>query len=178
MEIASFEDVLAFWFSAAQSSRWYAKDDKFDAEIRQRFLSTYDAANSGTLDEWCDIPKSLLALIILLDQFPRNMFRGSPRAFASDARAVSLTKEGIKRGFDRSLTGPQLDFFYMPLMHSEALSDHDLLLEQGHGDNRYAQEHREIIARFGRFPHRNQTLGRESTVEEALYLAATPHPSF
>jgi uncharacterized protein (DUF924 family) len=100
MEIASFEDVLAFWFSAAQSSRWYAKDDKFDAEIRQRFLSTYDAANSGTLDEWCDIPESLLALIILLDQFPRNMFRGSPRAFASDARAVSLTKEGIKRGFD------------------------------------------------------------------------------
>jgi hypothetical protein len=89
-----------------------------------------------------------------------------------------LTKEGIKRGFDRSLTGAQLDFFYMPPMHSEALSDHDLLLEQGHGDNRYAQEHREIIARFGRFPHRNQTLGREITAEESLYLATAPHPSF
>jgi uncharacterized protein (DUF924 family) len=178
MEIASFEDVLAFWFSEAQSSLWYANDDKFDAEIRQRFLSTYEAANSGTLDEWRNTPESMLALIILLDQFPRNMFRGSPPAFASDARAVNLTKEGIKRGFDRSLTEAQLDFFYMPLMHSEALSDHDLLLEQGHGDSRYAQEHREIIARFGRFPHRNQTLGRESTVEEASYLASGSYPSF
>ena len=181
MEIASFEDVLAFWFSEAQSSRWYANDENFDAEIRQRFLSTYEAANSGTLDEWRNTPESMLALIILLDQFPRNMFRGLPRAFASDARAVSLTKEGVKRGFDRSLTEVQLDFFYMPLMHSEALSDHDLLLElleQGYGDNRYAQEHREIIARFGRFPHRNQTLGRESTIEEASYLASGSYPSF
>jgi uncharacterized protein (DUF924 family) len=178
MEIASFEDVLAFWFSEAQSSRWYDKDGNFDAEIRQRFLSTYDAANSGTLDEWSNTPESLLALIILLDQFPRNMFRGSPRAFASDARAVSLTKEGIKRGFDRALTEAQLDFFYMPLMHSEALDDHDILLEQGHGNNRYAQEHREIIARFGRFPHRNQTLGRDCSVEEASYLASGSYPSF
>jgi uncharacterized protein (DUF924 family) len=178
MEIAFFEDVLAFWFSEALSSRWYASDENFDAEIRQRFLSTYEAANSGTLDEWRNFPQSMLALIILLDQFPRNMFRGSPRAFASDARAVNLTKEGIKRGFDRSLIGDQLDFFYMPLMHSEALSDHDLLLEQGHGDNRYAREHGEIIARFGRFPHRNQTLERESTVEEASYLASGSYPSF
>jgi uncharacterized protein (DUF924 family) len=178
MEIASFEDVLAFWFSEAQSSRWYDKDGNFDAEIRQRFLSTYDAANSGTLDEWSNTPESLLALIILLDQFPRNMFRGSPRAFASDARAVSLTKEGIKRGFDRALTEAQLDFFYMPLMHSEALDDHDILLEQGHGNNRYAQEHRGVIARFGRFPHRNQTLGRDCSVEEASYLASGSYPSF
>ena len=120
----------------------------------------------------------MLALIILLDQFPRNMFRGSPRAFASDARAVNLTKEGIRQGFDRSLTEAQLDFFYMPLMHSEALDDHDILLEQGHGNNRYAQEHREIIARFGRFPHRNQTLGRDCSVEEASYLASGSYPSF
>jgi len=147
MEIASFEDVLAFWFSEAQSSLWYANDDKFDAEIRQRFLSTYEAANSGTLDEWRNTPESMLALIILLDQFPRNMFRGSSRAFASDAYAVRLTKEGIERGFHGSLRGAQLDFFFMPLMHSESLSDHDLLTQLGYGGNRYARQHRKIIAR-------------------------------
>jgi len=99
MENISSQDVLAFWFSSAQKSRWYAKDEQFDAEIRQRFLATYEAAYAGELDKWRSTPESLLALIILLDQFPRNMFRGSPRAFASDAYAVRLTKEGIERGF-------------------------------------------------------------------------------
>jgi uncharacterized protein (DUF924 family) len=171
MEIASSQDVVAFWFSSAQTSRWYAKDVKFDEEIRRRFLTTYEAACSGTLDEWRRTPESLLSLIILLDQFPRNMFRDSARAFASDGQAVRLTKEGIVGGLDRSLSGAQLNFFYMPLMHSESLSDQDLLIERGHGDNRYAREHHEIIARFGRFPHRNQTLGRENTTEEVAYLA-------
>jgi len=176
MDIASSQDVLAFWFSSAQRSRWYAKDNNFDAEIRRRFLATYEATRSGKLDEWSNAPKSLLSLIILLDQFPRNMFRGSARAFASDAQAVRLTKEGIEKRFDRSLSGAQLDFFYMPLMHSESLSDQDLLIEWGHGDNRYARQYHEIIARFGRFPHRNETLGRENTAEEAAYLAQR-HPS-
>jgi uncharacterized protein (DUF924 family) len=177
MENVSFQDVLAFWFSSAQKSRWYTKDDQFDAEIRQRFLATYEAAYAGELDEWRSTPESLLALIILLDQFPRNMFRSSPRAFASDAHAVRLTKEGIERGFHGSLREAQLDFFFMPLMHSESLSDHNLLAQLGHGRNRYARQHREIIARFGRFPHRNETLGRESTAEEASYLAWS-RPSF
>jgi uncharacterized protein (DUF924 family) len=177
MENVSFQDVLAFWLSSAQKSRWYAKDDQFDTEIRQRFLATYEAAYAGELDGWRSAPESLLALIILLDQFPRNMFRSSPRAFASDAYAVRLTKEGIERGFHGSLRGAQLDFFFMPLMHSESLSDHDLLAQLGHGRNRYARQHREIIARFGRFPHRNETLGRESTAEEASYLARS-RPSF
>ena len=177
MQIASSKDVLELWFSSAQQSRWYAKDDEFDAEIRRRFLATYEAACSGNLDEWRQTPQSLLALIILLDQFPRNMFRGSPRAFALDAQAVSLTKEGIEKGFDRCLSGAQVDFFHMPLMHSESLADQDLLVELGHGDNRYAREHREIIARFGRFPHRNETLGRKNTVDEDSYLKQ-PHPSF
>ena len=115
--------------------------------------------------------------IIVLDQFPRNMFRGQARAFASDARAVSLTREGIEKGFDGRVSAAQLDFFYMPLMHSESLRDHDLLLQRGHGGNRYACQHREIIARFGRFPHRNEALGRETTAAEAAYLAQ-PHPSF
>jgi uncharacterized protein (DUF924 family) len=113
----------------------------------------------------------LLSLIILLDQFPRNMFRDTARAFASDQQAVILTKEGIEKGFDRSFSGAQLDFFYMPLLHSESLSDQDILTERGHGDNRYARQYHEIIARFGRFPHRNETLGRENTAEEVAYLA-------
>jgi uncharacterized protein (DUF924 family) len=170
MQNVSPQDILAFWFSSAQKRRWYAKDDDFDAEIKQRFLATYEAACAGKLHEWRNTPESLLSLIILLDQFPRNMFRDSPRAFASDAQAVRLTKEGIERRFDRSLSGAQVDFFFMPLMHSESLSDHDLLAQMGHGGNRYARQHREIIARFGRFPHRNKTLGRESTAEEASYL--------
>jgi uncharacterized protein (DUF924 family) len=172
----TFQDVLEFWFSSAQKSRWYAKDEKFDADIRQRFLATYEAAYAGELDEWRSTPESLLALIILLDQFPRNMFRGSPRAFASDAYAMRLTKEGIERGFHGSLRGAQLDFFFMPLMHSESLSDHDLLAQLGYGENRYARQHRKIIARFGRFPHRNEILGRESTAEEASYLARSRPP--
>jgi uncharacterized protein (DUF924 family) len=176
MENVTFQDVLEFWFSSAQKSRWYAKDEKFDADIRQRFLATYEAAYAGELDEWRSTPESLLALIILLDQFPRNMFRGSPRAFASDAYAMRLTKEGIERGFHGSLRGAQLDFFFMPLMHSESLSDHDLLAQLGYGENRYARQHRKIIARFGRFPHRNEILGRESTAEEASYLARSRPP--
>jgi uncharacterized protein (DUF924 family) len=171
MDIASSQDVLAYWFSPAQSARWFAEDDKLDADIRQHFLATYEAARSGELNEWRNAPQSLLALIIVLDQFPRNMFRGSVRAFASDAQAVALTKEGVEKGFDRCLRPAEQDFFYMPLMHSELLSDHNLLLKLGRGDNRYARHHREIIARFGRFPHRNETLRRETTAEEALYLA-------
>lgn len=170
IEIVSPKDVLLFWFAPAQRSRWYAKDADFDEQIRRLFLATYEAACSAKLDAWRSAPESLLSLIILLDQFPRNMFRDSARAFASDAQAVSLTKEGIEKGFDRSLNGAQLDFFYMPLMHSESLSDQDLLIKLGHGDNRYAREHREIVARFGRFPHRNTTLGRKSTAEEVSYL--------
>jgi uncharacterized protein (DUF924 family) len=177
MENVTSQDVLEFWFSSAQKSRWYAKDEKFDADIRQRFLATYEAAYAGELDEWLNTPESLLALIILLDQFPRNMFRDSPRAFASDAYAVSLTKEGIEKGFHGSLRGAQLDFFFMPLMHSESLSDHDLLAQLGYGGNRYARQHRKIIVRFGRFPHRNEMLGRKSTAEEASYLVRS-RPSF
>jgi uncharacterized protein (DUF924 family) len=171
MQNPSPEDILAFWVAPEQTSRWYAKDAEFDAEIRRRFLATYEAACAGELDAWRQAPDSLLALIIVLDQFPRNMFRGLARAFAADAHAVALTKEGIDKRFDSALNGAQLDFFYMPLMHSERLGDHDLLAARGRGDDRYARHHRAIIARFGRFPHRNAVLGRENTAEEAAYLA-------
>jgi uncharacterized protein (DUF924 family) len=177
MRIVAASEIIQFWFSPAQKARWYAKQDDFDAEIRRRFLATYEAAHAGRLEEWRKAPDSLLSLIILLDQFPRNMFRGLARAFASDAQAVNLTNEGIENGFDRRLSAPQLGFFYMPLMHSESIDDQNLLIKLGHGENRYARQHREIIARFGRFPHRNEVLGRENTPEEALYLSE-PHPIF
>jgi uncharacterized protein (DUF924 family) len=177
MPIASPHDILTFWFAPGQSDRWYAKDEAFDAEIGQRFLHTYEAACSGDLGAWRDHPESLLALIIVLDQFPRNLFRGSARAFASDPEAVRFAREGIDLGLDRALgLSVQLDFFYMPLMHSELLSDHVLLRER-FGDNDYARQHREIIERFGRYPHRNAVLGRDNTPAEAAYLAG-PHPSF
>jgi uncharacterized protein (DUF924 family) len=171
MQTVSPDEILAFWFAPEAASRWYASDAGFDAEIRRRFLATYEAARAGRLTTWRATPKALLALIIVLDQFPRNMFRREPRAFAADAEAVGLTREGLARGFDASLNDAELDFFYMPLMHSERLEDHELLAAQGRGEERYARHHREIIARFGRFPHRNATLGRESTSEEAAYLA-------
>ena len=185
MENVTSQDVLEFWFSSAQKSLWYAKDEKFDADIRQRFLPTYEAAYAGELDEWRSTPESLLALIILLDQFPRNMFRGSPRAFASDAYALRLTKEGIERGFHGSLRGAQLDFFLLPLMHSESLAYQDqcLALFRALCDVApaavasrfanfldYAERHRDVIQRFGRFPHRNALLGRESSAEELAFL--------
>jgi len=171
MEIVDPEEVLTFWFAPDRTSQWYAEDENFDAEIRRRFLATYEAACAERLDKWRNTPATLLALIIVLDQFPRNMFRGTARAFATDARAVRLTKEGIVKGFARPLSGAELDFFCMPLMHSESLSDQELLLEMGYSDNRYAREHYETVARFGRFPHRNRALGRKNTAEEDTYLS-------
>jgi uncharacterized protein (DUF924 family) len=172
MKIVDAAEVLTFWFAPGRAEQWYAEDANFDADIRRRFLATYEAACSGQLDHWRDTPHDLLALIIVLDQFPRNMFRSAARAFATDAQAVTLTKQGIDKGFDRSFTGAELDFFTMPLMHSESLTDQALLLAMGYGDNRYAREHYETIARFGRLPHRNAILGRKNTAEEDAYLSA------
>jgi uncharacterized protein (DUF924 family) len=170
MAIVDPAQVLTFWFAPGRTSQWYVEDRNFDAEVQRRFLATYEAACTGQLHNWRNAPQSLLALIIVLDQFPRNMFRGSARAFATDAQAIALTKEGIKKGFDRGFSGAELDFFYMPLMHSESLSDQALLIELGYGGNRYAREHYETIARFGRFPRRNEVLGRKNTAEEDAYL--------
>jgi uncharacterized protein (DUF924 family) len=170
----SYQDILDFRFAPGMDELWYASDPKFDAGIRAQFMHTYEAASDGKLDAWREPAPSMLALIIVLDQFPRNMFRGEARAFASDRLALSLIKEGISKGFDRALDGAQLDFFYMPLMHSETLDDHLLLGERGRGYDRYAQEHRSIIERFGRFPQRNAALGRTNTPEEKGFLELVP----
>jgi uncharacterized protein (DUF924 family) len=165
-------DVLAFWREAGPS-RWFRKDEAFDSEFRTRFLHAHEAAMRGELDHWASDAEGALALLILLDQFPRNAFRGTPRMFATDAKAAEIAKCAIDAGFDNQI-GDLRNFFYMPLMHSEQLADQDRCVELSRslGDDtlRYAQLHREIIERFGRFPHRNPMLGRTTTPEEQRFL--------
>ena len=168
----TFESVLEFWFAPGRQEVWFVKNAQFDAEIRDRFMATYEAARDGGLTAWLGRAESMLALIIALDQFPRNMFRDDPRAFATDRQALALTKDGIGKGFDRELRGARLDFFYLPLMHSEVLADHDLLATLWRGNDSHAREHRDWIVRFGRYPQRNAALGRPSTPEEAEFLSS------
>lgn len=167
------QDVVAFWREAGPS-RWFRKDENFDAEFRARFLSAHEAAARGQLDAWAHDATGALALLILLDQFPRNAFRGTPRMFATDAVARGIARSALQCGFD-SATEPELrNFFYLPFMHSEQLADQDRAVELagrlGGEALRYALMHRDIIARFGRFPHRNPVLGRDSTPEELRFL--------
>ena len=167
-------DIIRFWFDHAP--QWFDKDPLFDADIRRRYLPLYRQAVEGELSSWENKPEDMLALIILLDQFPRNMFRDTPDAFASDALALSLTKKAIELGVDKKLSKTTYkQFLYMPLMHSEVLADQQLSVEVFSALNdpqalRYAEAHRDIIARFGRFPHRNKILGRPSTEEERVFL--------
>ncbi|MES2907162.1 MAG: DUF924 family protein [Pseudomonadota bacterium] len=179
--------VLSFWFAPENEPRWFVKSDAFDSEIRDRFSNVYEQAANAVLDDWAETMEGRLALIIVLDQFPRNMFRGSPRTFSSDSKALQLTKDGIILGQDAQLSGEALSFFYMPLMHSENLPDQELsvaLYEKASLTNAnfadhvtYAIAHRDIIARFGRFPHRNKILGRVTTPEEEEFLKG-PMSSF
>jgi uncharacterized protein (DUF924 family) len=171
----SFEPgaVLAFWREAGPS-RWFRKDDDFDRSFRERFLAAHEAAARGELDRWARDADGALALLILLDQFPRNAFRGTPRMFATDDKARAIAHAAIEAGFDMQ-ADPQLrQFFYLPLMHSERIEDLELCVELtsrlGADSARYALQHRDIVQRFGRFPHRNAILGRSSTPEEARFL--------
>jgi uncharacterized protein (DUF924 family) len=172
--IAAAAEVLAFW-RAAGEKKWFAKDDAFDAETRTRFLDTYEAAAAGKLADWEATPEGALALIIVLDQFPRNMFRRDARAFAADAAARAVADRALARGFDARVPEGERMFFYLPFEHSEAMADQDrccgLFAALGNADLlRWAELHADIIRRFGRFPHRNAALGRTTTPEEADYL--------
>jgi uncharacterized protein (DUF924 family) len=178
--------ILDFWFAArddagqpAYRDQWFKRDDAFDAQIAQRFGAIVERALAGELDGelagWADSAEGALALVILLDQFPRNLFRGTARAFAGDARALRLAKQAIAQGFDRQLPRYNRMFLYLPFEHSEHLADQDrsvALFAALDDDNvaRYAVAHRDIVARFGRFPHRNAALGRPSTPEETEFL--------
>lgn len=168
--------VLDFWFGLPPE-RWFAKDAALDAEIRDRFAALRDRVKLEGAHGWRDRPETLLAAIILLDQFSRNLYRGSPEAFAADDLAARLTLLGIERGYDSRLTPDQSVFLHMPLMHAEDGPLQDLSVERfealGREENAaYARDHRDVFRRFGRFPGRNAALGRETTAEEAAWLAA------
>jgi len=165
------DEVLKFWFERDRKA-WFEKDPAFDAEIRQRFLPHYELGAAGKLGSWKQAPASCLALVVLLDQFARNMFRDSARAFAADALARDAARTILDRGWDLAMTPEERMFAYLPFEHSEALQDQELSLKlfEGNANFEWARKHWEIIRRFGRFPHRNAALGRESTSEEIQFL--------
>ena len=172
-DLATPQSVLAFW-RAAGPDKWFEKDAGFDAEIGRRFGGTYEAATAGEL-AWDENPEGALALVIVLDQFPRNMFRNSARAFAADPLARKVASRAIARGFDQRVPLAERMFFYLPFEHSENLADQErcVALNRASGDAeaiKWAQAHADIIRRFGRFPHRNAVLGRATTAEEQAFL--------
>lgn len=184
-QIAEQEEVLAFW-RALGPDKWFARDAELDAAIRRRYRSTHRRAIADDLSEWEQTAEGALALILVLDQFPRNMFRGTPRAFAADARALALARDAVGRGFDEVLLPVQRWFVYLPFEHAEdlAMQRESLRLFErlatdaaGAGTLTYAMRHYAVIERFGRFPHRNAILGRASTPAELAFLAQ-PGSSF
>lgn len=184
--LSKAEEVLAFWFGregdpgyGERRDVWFAKDEDFDREVRERFADDYERAAEGDLDHWEDAPRSSLALILLLDQVPRNLFRGDPRSFATDDKALSAARRALERGFDGELEKVMRWFVYLPFEHSENLEDQhrSVGLFRSLGDDPdsayvtdYALRHGEVVERFGRFPHRNEVLGRPSTPEEVEFL--------
>ncbi len=181
------EEVLAFWFGREGDEgygefrkAWFERNEDFDREIINRFAGLHERAASGELDSWKEEPESSLALIIVLDQFPRNMFRGDPRSWATDGAALETSKHAVERAYDRELPAFQRSFIYMPYMHSENLEDQkrcvelfELMGESGKNNVEFAVGHKDIIEKFGRFPHRNEILGRETTREEAEFLTGS-----
>jgi uncharacterized protein (DUF924 family) len=171
---ASPADIIAFWREAGPE-RWFKKDNAFDDEIRARFLAMHEAAAAGKLTKWEQTAEGVLALLILLDQFPRNMFRGDARAFATDPLARSIAAGALVRGFDALVETAMRGFFYLPFEHSENLADQErgVAFYKASGDAdglKWAEIHADIIRRFGRFPHRNAVLGRATTPEEQAFL--------
>jgi uncharacterized protein (DUF924 family) len=169
-------DVLAFW-RAASPERWFEDDETFDTAIRERFAATYEDAAAGLLNGWENSPEGALALVIVLDQFPRNMFRDNARSYATDPLALAVARRATAKGFDRQIALPERTFFYLPFEHSEELADQEravaLMRETGDADSlKWAELHADIIRRFGRFPHRNAVLGRATTPEEQAFLDA------
>lgn len=172
-------EVLDFWFHDAHRELWWTRNDDFDAKIRERFGQATEDAATGKFDAWVKEPEGALALIILLDQFPRNLYRGSPRTWAHDAKAREMTREVLKRGHDDHFSDPHAkNFLYLPLMHSEEAEDQAQCLRlvsdripDHEAAVRSAHEHKAVIDRFGRFPHRNEILGRPNTPDEEEYLS-------
>jgi len=189
---SSAGEILDFWFGQEDEpgygefrNVWFQKDEDFDREVQDRFREDHERAANGDLDEWRKEARSALALVILLDQFPRNMFRGDARTHTTDTKAQEISEYAIERALDRELPAFQRMFLYMPFMHSESVEAQRrsvelferLAAEGGPDVTSYAAGHRDIVERFGRFPHRNAILGRETTPEEAEFLTQ-PGSSF
>lgn len=171
------QSVLDFWFDPDNRYGWFRATPAFDQRVRERFEAIWALASDRRLAHWEFTPQGALALVIVLDQLPLNMFRGRAESFSSEALSREVAAAAIERGFDQQLVAEQLPFMYLPFMHSESLADQDrsvqLFERAGLSDNlRWAGHHREIVRRFGRFPHRNAILGRESTPEEIAWLAS------
>ena len=169
------EEVLKFWFDDLSPDDWFESDEAVDSHIRERFQELHETLRGQVPKTWRSSARGCLAAVIVLDQFPRNMYRGTSRAFAADAAALSLAKEALMRGFDRELSIDERKFLYMPFEHSENPAEQARSMElfgtlENELDLDYARRHKEIIDRFGRFPHRNAVLGRISTPEEIEFI--------
>ena len=173
------DEVLRFWFEETTPKQWFEKDEAFDAEVRRRFLALHEAVAAQPNEALLKDARTALAALIVLDQMPRNMFRGSPRAFATDAKALGIAEAMIGKGYDAGLTRDERLFCYLPFEHSENLADQreslrlfGMLREDPQAGSawEWAERHHDVIARFGRFPHRNAILGRESTAAEIAFL--------
>ena len=179
---ARIDEVLRFWFEELTSDDWFGGGDAVDEQIRGRFRDLHEALRSHVPESWRTSARGMLAAVIALDQFPRNMYRGDPRAFAADRAALELAQEAIERKFDREMSDDGRKFLYLPFEHSEdpAVQARSVELFATVDDDEslgYAVRHKEIVDRFGRFPHRNGVLGRESTPEEIEFLKE-PDSSF
>jgi len=175
------DDVLNFWFVENGRDQWFGKEEAFDDEIHRRFAEVARRARDGMLERWVEAPRSCLALILLIDQFSRNLYRQSPLAWSADVHALAIAKLALEKGYDVELDNIERAFMYLPFMHSEMLADQERSVELTEKNNDSGDEfnqanydsairHRDIIARFGRFPHRNEVLERESTDEEIEFL--------
>jgi len=168
-------DVISFWYSKEISPFWFRSTEEIDRAIYNEFYDVWLQAAAGKLDNWLDSAEGCLALVIVLDQFPLNMFRNQGRSFSTEAQAISVCKHAVSLGYDRQFDKNTLAFLYMPLMHSENNDDQGMsvaLYQQAglESNLRFARHHQDIVRRFGRFPHRNAILGRESTQQEIEYL--------
>lgn len=180
----SFQTVLDYWFNTLTPKEWFSHNADVDAYISEHFTDMHTAASTGELAAWRTAPKGRLAEILLLDQFSRHIYRDTPKAFAQDELATRLTLEAIETdGVEEALSEQELQFLYMPLMHSESAAVHELAVQKfedlGNEEAlKYEHLHKRIIDRFGRYPHRNEILGRDTTAEEAQFLAEDDNASF